>query len=353
MSVGTEPAPALVAKRRRMFWGLSRWLGPAWIWILFVLIVLLASVVSEPFLTVRNMTNVLRQMIPLGIVALGQTLVILLAGVDLAVAATIGMANTALMGIVAGEPSNILIGIVIALAGGLAIGLFNGVLVVVTRVPALIVTLGTASIVTGITFGYTGQTNFGEPADIMSDIGFGSLGPVPYLFFLYAFLAVVLLYVQNRTALGTHIFAVGGSEDVARNSGIRVARVQVIAYALCGVLAAVAGIAMSTRMGAGEPLSGVGFDWDSIVAVVVGGTALTGGKGGIGGTIVGVAIISALNNVMNLAGVSSFAQIVAKGFIVLLAVLMASESAREFVGRIKSRVTARQSLVGRGGRVTP
>jgi ribose transport system permease protein len=126
----------------------------------------------------------------------------------------------------------------------------------------------------------------------------------------------------------------------------------VIAYALCGVLAAVAGIAMSTRMGAGEPLSGVGFDWDSIVAVVVGGTALTGGKGGIGGTIVGVAIISVLNNVMNLAGVSSFAQIVAKGFIVLLAVLMASESAREFVGRIKSWFMARQSLVVRG-RVTP
>src|SRR5918992_158063 len=98
MSVEIAPAPAVIAKRRRMsLKGLSRWLGPAWIWVLFVLIVLLASFVSEPFLTVRNMTNVLRQMIPLGIVALGQTLVILLAGVDLAVAATIGMANTALM----------------------------------------------------------------------------------------------------------------------------------------------------------------------------------------------------------------------------------------------------------------
>jgi ribose transport system permease protein len=330
------------AKRGR---SITRWTGPAWLWLLLLLIVVAAAVIAEPFLSARNFTNVLRQMIPLGIVAVGQTLVILLAGVDLAVAATISMANTALMGIVAGQATNVPRGIGIVLGIGLLIGLVNGLIIVATNVPALIVTLGTASIVTGITFLYTDQSNFGEPAEIMNDIGFGSVGPIPILFFLYLAVAVIGLIVQNRTAFGTHLFAVGGSERVALSSGVRVARVQVAAYVACGFLAALAGIAMSMRMGAGEPLSGIGFDWDSIAAVVLGGTALTGGRGGIGGTVGGVAIISILNNVMNLAGVSSFTQIVVKGVIVLIAVLLAARVGRQRAGDVTTglRIRARSS----------
>jgi ribose transport system permease protein len=320
---------------------ITRWTGPGWLWLLLLLIVIVASLIAEPFLSSRNLTNVLRQMIPLGIVAVGQTLVILLAGVDLAVAATISMANTALMGIVAGQTANVPVAIGIVLGIGLLIGLANGLIIVATRVPALIVTLGTASIVTGITFLYTDQSNFGEPAEIMNDIGFGSFGPIPILFFLYVVVAAAGLIIQNRTAFGTHLFAVGGSEQVARSSGVRVARVKVAAYVACGFLAAVAGIAMSMRMGAGEPLSGIGFDWDSIAAVVLGGTALTGGRGGIGGTIGGVAIISILNNVMNLAGVSSFTQIVVKGIIVLIAVLLAAGVNRRLAGGVSTRLRVR------------
>jgi ribose transport system permease protein len=326
------------AARKR---SIARWTGPAWLWLLLLVIVIVAALVAENFLSTRNLSNILRQMIPLGIVAVGQTLVILIAGVDLAVAATIGMANTALMGIVAGQTGNVPLGIGVALGVGLLVGLTNGVLINLTRVPALIVTLGTASIVTGITFGYTDQTNFGEPADIMNDIGFGSVGPVPILFFLYALIAAVGLIVQNRTSFGLHLFAVGGSEKVARASGIRVERVRLAAYVICGMLAAVAGIAMSMRMGAGEPNSGIGFDWDSIAAVVLGGTALTGGRGGIGGTIGGVAIISILNNVMNLAGVSSFTQIVVKGIIVLIAVVLAATVTRRVAGQARTYVSER------------
>ena len=322
------------AIRRR---AITRWTGPGWLWLLLLGIIVVASLIAEPFLSSRNLTNVLRQMIPLGIVAVGQTLVILLAGVDLAVAATISMANTALMGIVAGQAANVPGAIGIVLVIGLFIGLVNGLIIVATRVPALIVTLGTASIVTGITFLYTDQSNFGEPADVMNDIGFGSFGPIPTLFFLYVVVAAVGLIVQNKTAFGTHLFAVGGSEEVARASGVRIARVHVAAYVACGFLAALAGVAMSMRMGAGEPLSGVGFDWDSIAAVVLGGTALTGGRGGIGGTIGGVAIISILNNVMNLAGVSSFTQIVVKGVIVLIAVLLAAGVTRRVAEGVGAR----------------
>lgn len=331
-------AAARTLRSRR---SITRWTGPAWLWLLLLVIVVVASFMAENFLSSRNLTNVLRQMIPLGIVAVGQTLVILIAGVDLAVAATISMANTALMGIVAGQAANVPMAIGVVLVAGLLVGLVNGLIIIATRVPALIVTLGTASIITGITFLYTDQTNFGEPADIMNDIGFGSVGPIPILFFLYAFIAAVVLIVQNRSAFGLHLFAVGGSEQVARSSGVRVARVTVIAYVACGLLAAVAGIAMSMRMGAGEPLSGVGFDWDSIAAVVLGGTALTGGRGGVGGTVGGVAIISILNNVMNLAGVSSFTQIVVKGVIVLIAVLLAVGVTRRAAVDLKDLITTR------------
>jgi len=195
-SVVDQQAP--VGKR-----AITRWTGPGWLWLLLLVIVVVATLVAENFLSSRNLSNVLRQMIPLGIVAVGQTLVILIAGVDLAVAATISMANTALMGIVAGQTANVPLGIAVALGAGLVVGLVNGVVINLTRVPALIVTLGTASIVTGITFLYTGQTNFGEPAQIMNDIGFGSIGPIPILFFLYALIAAVGLIVQNRTPLSS------------------------------------------------------------------------------------------------------------------------------------------------------
>ncbi len=332
-----NPDP-IVERHRR---SITRWTGPGWLWLLLAAIVLAASLIAEPFLTARNLTNVLRQMIPLGIVAVGQTLVILIAGVDLAVAATISLSNTALMGIVAGEAANVPLAMAVVLAAGLLIGLFNGVVIILTRVPALIVTLGSASIVTGITFLYTDQSNFGKPAEIMNDIGFGSIGPIPILFFLYAFIAAIALIIQNRTVFGLHLYAVGGSEHVARSSGVRVDRVRLIAYLACGFLAAVAGIAMSTRMGAGEPLSGVGFDWDSIAAVVLGGTVLTGGRGGVGGTIGGVAIIAILNNVMNLSGVSSFTQIVFKGVIVLIAVVLAAATTRRLAGEARVFVSER------------
>ena len=225
-------------------------------------------------------------------------------GIDISVAATIAMANTTLMGIVAGE-SQRLPGHRAGphrRAGGRAHqrdrdGGGEGA--------AFIVTLGTASIVTGITFLYTDQTNFGKPAPEMTQVGFAAIGPVPVLFFAYLGIAVAALVIQNRTVFGRHLFAVGGSESIARLSGVPARRVQLIAYAACGLLAAAAGVAMSMRMGAGEPLSGVGFDWDSVAAVVVGGTALTGGQGGVAGTVLGVAVISILNNVMNLMAVSS------------------------------------------------
>ena len=323
---------------------LGKWLGPGRLWLLLGGLVLAGALANDVFLTSRNLSNVMRQSIVLGIVAIGQTLVVLIRGIDISVAATIAMANTTLMGIVAGESQRLPLGIGLALAAGLTVGLVNGIAIVSAKVPPFIVTLGTASIITGITFLYTDQTSFGRPAPEMNQLGFASIGPVPVLFVVYLAIAVITLVIQNRTVFGRHLFAVGGSESIARLSGVPTRRVQLIAYTACGLLAAAAGVAMSMRMGAGEPLSGVGFDWDSVAAVVVGGTALTGGQGGVAGTVLGVAIISILNNVMNLMAISSFAQIVVKGVIVILAVLLSAMSVRWAVA--SDRRTARRRILG-------
>ncbi len=328
----TETITDRLVESRRLGHGrtsrVTKWVGPTWLWVLLILIVVGASLTSEFFFTSRNLSNVMRQSIPLGIVAIGQTLVVLIGGIDIAVAATIAMANTALMGIVAGQSENLPLGIGVALLCGLLVGVVNGRIIVGLRVPPFIVTLATTSMVTGITFLYTDQTSFGKPSPEMTELGFATIGPFPVLFFVFAVIAVIALLVQNRTAFGRYLYAVGGSEETARISGIPVRTVKLAAYTLCGLLAAAAGVTMSMRMGTGEPLSGVGYDWDSVAAVVVGGTALTGGRGGVAGTILGVAVISLLNNVMNLLAVSTFTQTVIKGVIVVFAVLLSALSAR-------------------------
>ena len=166
----------------------------------------------------------------------------------------------------------------------------------------------------------------------MSKLGYTTWGPFPVLFLFFLLVAIVVLVIQNRTVFGRHLFAVGGSEDIARQSGVRTGRVKLTAYAACGLLAALAGVTLSTRLGAGEPLAGTGFDWDSIAAVVIGGTLLTGGRGGVGGTLGGVAMIVILNNVMNLLAVSPYLQLVLKGVIVVLAVLISAFSVRRASG---------------------
>jgi ribose transport system permease protein len=328
-SIGSRLAAARTGERAR---ALRRWAGPGWLWGLVGVSVIAASLASEYFLTRGNLTNLMSQSVALGIVAVGQTLVIVSGGIDISVAATISMSNTMLMGMVNGDPSNVAVAVVATLIAGLVVGLVNGAAIVAARIPPFIVTLGVASIVQGITFFYTDQTTFGRPTPEMSKLGYLTIGPFPILFLFFLVIAALVLVLQNRSVFGRHLFAVGGSEEVARLSGVRTWRVKVTAYAICGLLAALAGIALSTRLGAGEPLSGTGFDWDSIAAVVIGGTLLTGGRGGVGGTIGGVTMIVILNNVMNLLAVSPYLQLVLKGLIVVIAVLISATSAMRAAG---------------------
>jgi ribose transport system permease protein len=315
----------------------GRWTGPLWVWLVLALLVLVCVLAVPDFATYDNFTNILRQAVPLAIVAIGQTAVILTAGIDLSVAAVVSMGNTLSMGIMDGNDGRIWMAVLAPVALGLLVGAVNGNIVARTAAPPFIVTLGAASVIQGIVFWYTDSATYGLPAPSFGTLGFEDYGPLPALVVLFLPLLVLGLLVQNRTRFGRHLYAVGADDQVAERTGVHVKRVKIAAYALSGGLAALAGVAIATRTGAGEPLSGTGFDWDSIAAVVIGGAVLTGGRGGIGGTMIAVLIIATIDNAMTLQNVSSFWQSTVKGIIVLFAVIIAAISARDVLRRYLRR----------------
>jgi ribose transport system permease protein len=311
---------------REVSW--SRWLGPAWLWALLLVLFVSGFIASPYFLTTANFANILQQAAPLAVVATGQTFALLVAGIDISVAATISMGVTAMMSIVDGDPSRIPLGLAVVVCAALVVGLLNGVAVVIANVPAFIVTFGVASIVQGVVFMYTDQLNVGAPAPIMTEWGYKSWGPLPAVSVVMLVFAAGALVLQNCTIFGRWMYAVGGNDEIARLAGVPVRRVRVGAYMFCALSAGVAALLISLRTGAGDPLGGTGFDWDSVAAVVIGGTALTGGRGGVSGSVVGAVLLVTLSNIMNLLAVSGFWQIVLKGAVVLLAVLISAIGTR-------------------------
>ena len=292
-------------------------------------------------MTALNISNVLQQSAPLGLVAIGQTFVILAGGIDISVAAAMSLGTCVLMGVVNGSDGKIGYGIVLCVLFGLAIGLANGLIVVTARVPAFVVTFGTASIIQGITFLYTKQVDVGSAAPLMTKFAFRKWGFVSALALPMLLCGVVALVVQNRSVFGRWVYAVGGSEEIARLSGIRTNRIRVAAFVLSGLMAALASVALSFRAGSGDPLGGSGFDWDSIAAVVIGGTALTGGKGGVAGSVLGAVILTMLTDIMNLAAVSGYIQVILKGCIVLLAVVLSTLVVWKASGRLRNPLSRR------------
>jgi ribose/xylose/arabinose/galactoside ABC-type transport system permease subunit len=270
------------------------------VWVVLLALVLGASATVPNFATFDNFTNILRQAVPLAIVAIGQTAVILSGGIDLSVAAVVAMGNTLSMGIMDGSDDKIVLAVLAPLGLGVAFGVVSGTVVARTNAPPFIVTLGAASVIQGIVFWYTDSATYGTPGPSFGELGFTDWGPLPALVVLFIPLLAVCLALQNRSRIGRHLYAVGDDDEVAERAGVRVARVKVAVYAFSGALAALAGVAVATRTGAGEPLSGTGFDWDSVAAAVIGGAALTGGRGGVGGTMIGVLIIATIDNAMTL-----------------------------------------------------
>jgi len=254
-----------------------------------------------PFATPENLLNVLRQNSMLGLVALGMTLVILTGGIDLSVGAVL-----AVSGIVAASLADQGTGVALAggLGAGLLLGVVNGLLITKARIQPFIVTLATMIAARGLALGVTGENSVrvDRGAEALLWLGRGNVGgiPVPVLLLALAYLAgwVMLRY----TRLGRYVYAAGDHQDAARLLGLEVDRVLVATYAMSGLLAGMAGIVLAARLGAGQPVAGTGIELDAIAAVVVGGTLLSGGQGGVGSTLVGVLLLGVIFNLFNLEG---------------------------------------------------
>jgi ribose transport system permease protein len=288
-----------------------------------VLLCLVLSLTTDTFLTFRNILNVLDQVTVLGIMAIGMTLVILLGGIDLSVGSVLALAGM-IFGFVAHPEYLALpvpVGILAALIVAGACGLTSGLLVTVAKLPPFIATLAMMSIARGLANIITdGSQIVGFPGwfsdlSIIRHFGFLSV-TVALMLVLAALFAVFLKYRAN----GRNLYAIGGSAEVARLSGISVNTLTNWVYALCGMLAGLAGIVLAARLDSVQPSSGFGYELDTIAAVVIGGASLNGGVGSIGGTAIGVLIIGVLRNGLNLLGVSPFIQQVVIGVVIALAV---------------------------------
>lgn len=286
---------------------------------LLALVVASGFAVSPRFGTTRNLANVTEQAATLGFVSISQTLVVLTGGIDLSVGAVVSAATVLLASLSAAYPDLLWVVVAATILAGAAVGALNGLLVVWLGVHPLIVTLGTASALNGAVLLYTLQPTGAVPEGF-EVLAYGRLFglPVGGVLMLAAFALTAVFLGRTRT--GRFLYAVGGSAEAARLTGIAVSRILVLAYALSGAFAAVAAIQLVSRTGIGDPRIGDQLTLASITPVIVGGTVLAGGKGGVGGTLVGVFLVACLGNVLNYLNVSTFWQWVVQGLIIVLAV---------------------------------
>ncbi|EIL2909503.1 ribose ABC transporter permease [Vibrio alginolyticus] len=293
--------------------------------IALIFLIVVVSFLNPNFFTVDNILNILRQTSVNAIIAVGMTLVILTAGIDLSVGSVLALCGAFAASMIALEVP-VLVAVPTALVAGSALGAISGIIIAKGKVQAFIATLVTMTLLRGVTMVYTEgrpiSTGFTDTADAFAWFGTGyALGiPVPVWLMVVVFAAA--WYLLNHTRFGRYVYALGGNESATRLSGINVDRVKIGVYAICGMLAALAGIIVTSRLSSAQPTAGMGYELDAIAAVVLGGTSLMGGKGRIMGTLIGALIIGFLNNALNLLDVSSYYQMIAKAVVILLAVLV-------------------------------
>lgn len=322
----TEPSSktAEPEARRRMAWGETAGLVS-----MYAILVLTLSSLSEYFLSVGNFMNILIAVSTIGIISIPMTMVIVSGGIDLSVGAVV-----AITGVTVAQLSHS-IGIWPAagagLALGLGIGLFTGVAVTYVRINPLIATLGTLSIARGLAFVYSGGLTQTISSDSFRFLGQGRVfeswlvvdkapDGLPFQVILMAALFVLAAWVMKNTVFGRSVYAVGGNPQASRLAGIPVRRLMMWVYVLSGLGAALGGLIQASQLGAGAPAAAAGLELSVIAAVILGGTSLSGGKGAIWGTFLGVLIMGTLNNGLTLLGWSSFFQEVARGAVLLVAV---------------------------------
>ena len=289
--------------------------------VVLLLMCALFAALSDRFLTISNFQNVMRNSAPLIMASCGMTAVMIARGLDLSVGSVLAAASVLSASLaVAGVP--LYIAFSIGVSFGAVVGFINGAIIAGMSVSPIIVTLGMLNIARGVAYLITPSAILvGLPRN-WSELGTTKILGFPMPIIIAALVAAAFHILMNFTRLGKRTYAIGGNEEAARLSGINVARTLTILYVLCGTTAALAGIVLASRVGAGDPNIGIGFELQVIAAVIIGGTSLSGGEGRIIGTIIGSLIIAVLANGLNLAGVEPFWQWVAQGIVLIVAIVI-------------------------------
>jgi len=288
-----------------------------------IILIIVVTALNPSFIEPLNILNLLRQVAINALISFGMTFVILTGGIDLSVGSILALssavtANLLLSGI------NPIIAIVLGCLLGGVLGSINGLLITKGRMAPFIATLATMTIFRGLTLVYTKGnpiTGLGNQASFQF-LGRGYLLGIPVPAVTMVIVFVILWIVLHKTPFGRKTYAIGGNEKASIISGIKVDRVKIMIYSLIGMLSALAGAILTSRLNSAQPTAGQSYELDAIAAVVLGGTSLTGGRGRIVGTLIGALIIGILNNGLNLLGVSSFYQMVVKGIVIAIAVLL-------------------------------
>jgi len=290
------------------------------IFAILIVLCLILTIITERFAHPDNIFSVIRAFSYIAIMAIGECMVIITAGIDLSVGSIFGIA-----GVIAALSMHqwgigIPLSILIAISVGLGFGIFNGLMITRVKLPPFIATLGTLSVARGLAYGITGGYTIAGFPNKFIYMGQGYIGPVPVPALIMIGLAIIFSIFLNRTIIGRRIYAIGGNEEAARISGIKVNNLKVIVYALSGGLAAIAGIVTIARLGVAQSTAGVGYELDVIAAVIIGGASVSGGAGSIFGAILGAAIMGVLRNGLVLLNVSAYWQQTVIGAVILLAV---------------------------------
>lgn len=300
--------------------------------IALVILCIIIAVLSDKFLTMDNGWNVLRQISVNICISVGMTLIVLTAGIDLSVGSILALCGAITAGLLKNgvkfPPADLFVGftllgaLLVGIIAGSLLGLFNGFVITKFNVPPFVSTLAMLTIARGLTMLWTQGHPISNLGSSFAVIGTGWFLGMPVPVWIAGVVVLLAIFITRQTRLGRYIYAIGGNENAAILSGISIRNVKLIVYSIAGALAAVGGIMVTSRLDSAQPNAGSGYELDAIAAVVIGGTSLSGGKGSIGGTVMGAVIIGVLNNGLVLLNVSPFWQQVVKGAVILIAVII-------------------------------
>jgi inositol transport system permease protein len=285
-----------------------------------VLIFIALSIAKPNFLTVANLINLVRQISINGILAVGVTYVLLTGGVDLSLGSLVALTGVIAASFAHPQQGPVIVPVLLAVLAGACCGLLNGLVITRGRVAPFIVTLGMMTAARGLALVISGGKPVSNLSREFTTMGSGDVLGIPIPILMFLTVALLSHGFLKHIRMGRYIYAVGGNENAARASGINVRAVKTFAYTICGALAGLAGVVLAARITTGQPNAGVGYELDAIAAVVIGGTSLNGGVGGIGGTILGALLMGVINNGLDLLNVSSYYQQIVKGIIIVGAV---------------------------------